>query len=434
MKHAGLVALSLAAAVSSPLAAQSSQPTLFVANNGNSVGSVTSFHINADGSLEFIQNVVTPGSSNAQTIAIAPSGRWLCTGHGTSNGITEQLTFFEVHGDGTMSIILETLTPDSPVDVEWIDDEYLVVTNTSASPDQLIVYRFNPAVPSITQTWFIGLSSSTFDIVIDRAHNLMHARSATSSVWPLRINPDRTLTHIGAAVPTGVYFLGPGLSPDGSRLYHGGGISSFNGLSRRWIGGMEVDTTTGALTPLPNAPYLSPPVSGTSGPSPKQVVITGDGRFAYVAHGSSGDVQGFSIDKETGELTLIPGAYYDVGTQGQCSRMTTFGDTLYVLRYYSNPNPGDGVLAFHINADGTFSQIETLYATQGSLPWELVAWPGVIAECPADVNTSGAVDIDDLLMVISSWGPCTSCEADINSSGAVDIDDLLAVIRAWGPC
>jgi hypothetical protein len=296
------------------------------------------------------------------------------------------------------------------------------------------VYRFNPAVPSITQTWFVGLSSSTFDMVIDRQHNLLHARSASSAVQVLRIPPDRELEHIGAPVPTTVLFLGPGLSPDGTRLYYGGGISSFNGLSRRWIGGLEVNTDTGALTPLPNMPYLSPPVSGTSGPSPKQVVVTGDGRFAYVAHGTSGDVQGFAIDEETGELALIPGAFFDVGDQGQCSRMTTFGDTLYVLRYYSNPTPGDGVLAFHINNDGTFTQIESLYPTQGSLPWELVAWPGQSVDCPADINASGAVDIDDLLAVISAWGPCTGCDPDINSSGAVDIDDLLAVISAWGPC
>lgn len=54
--------------------------------------------------------------------------------------------------------------------------------------------------------------------------------------------------------------------------------------------------------------------------------------------------------------------------------------------------------------------------------------------CPADVNGSNNVDIDDLLAVINAWGPCASCPADVNNSGNVDIDDLLAVINAWGPC
>jgi hypothetical protein len=75
---------------------------------------------------------------------------------------------------------------------------------------------------------------------------------------------------------------------------------------------------------------------------------------------------------------------------------------------------------------------------------------GVPDECEAlclanIVNSSSStnvVDIDDLLAVISAWGPCpvppNPCPANIvsagSSAGVVDIDDLLAVISAWGPC
>ena len=58
------------------------------------------------------------------------------------------------------------------------------------------------------------------------------------------------------------------------------------------------------------------------------------------------------------------------------------------------------------------------------------------------VGSDGEVNIDDLLAVISAWGPCPAppalCPANIVTAGAsatvVDIDDLLAVISAWGPC
>jgi hypothetical protein len=75
-----------------------------------------------------------------------------------------------------------------------------------------------------------------------------------------------------------------------------------------------------------------------------------------------------------------------------------------------------------------------------------VATLTVVASCLADIVTSGGsanvVDIDDLLAVISGWGPCPAppapCPANIATTGAsatvVDIDDLLAVISAWGPC
>lgn len=50
----------------------------------------------------------------------------------------------------------------------------------------------------------------------------------------------------------------------------------------------------------------------------------------------------------------------------------------------------------------------------------------------SDISLNGAVDIDDLLAIVSSWGVCSGCPADIDGSGVVDIDDLLAVINYWG--
>jgi hypothetical protein len=60
--------------------------------------------------------------------------------------------------------------------------------------------------------------------------------------------------------------------------------------------------------------------------------------------------------------------------------------------------------------------------------------------CPADINNSGTVNIDDLLAVINSWGPTgggAGHPADIappGGNGVVNIDDLLAVINGWGAC
>lgn len=53
--------------------------------------------------------------------------------------------------------------------------------------------------------------------------------------------------------------------------------------------------------------------------------------------------------------------------------------------------------------------------------------------CPADVNNSGAVNIDDLVVVITNWG-ATSGPADINLDNIVNIDDLVMVITGWGIC
>jgi hypothetical protein len=54
---------------------------------------------------------------------------------------------------------------------------------------------------------------------------------------------------------------------------------------------------------------------------------------------------------------------------------------------------------------------------------------------PADLNCDGAVDVFDLLALLSMWGPCpreTSCPADLSGDGVVDVFDLLQLLAAWG--
>jgi hypothetical protein len=59
--------------------------------------------------------------------------------------------------------------------------------------------------------------------------------------------------------------------------------------------------------------------------------------------------------------------------------------------------------------------------------------------CPADLNLSGTVNIDDLLIVINGWGACAqpcppNCLADISHDCTVNVDDLLGCINGWGNC
>ena len=53
---------------------------------------------------------------------------------------------------------------------------------------------------------------------------------------------------------------------------------------------------------------------------------------------------------------------------------------------------------------------------------------------PGDANGDGVVDVNDLLAVITTWGPCPSacCAADFDVNGTIDVNDLLTVIVNWG--
>jgi hypothetical protein len=196
-----------------------------------------------------------------------------------------------------------------------------------------------------------------------------------------------------------------------------------------------VNTETGELTAMPDAPYLSPPSDGTSGPSPKEVDISSDGQFAFANHGGTAHIKGFSIDSKTGALTPIENSYFNIGDQGDSGAMTVMGDILFVTRKYGSTEHGPaGVFSLTINNDGTLKPNGDVHPTDGSLPWEVAAWPGVVSPCPADISKNQAVDVDDLLAVINAWNAKGENPADITNNGIVDVDDLLAVINAWGPC
>ncbi|MHC5024288.1 MAG: hypothetical protein ACYTGG_10335 [Planctomycetota bacterium] len=55
------------------------------------------------------------------------------------------------------------------------------------------------------------------------------------------------------------------------------------------------------------------------------------------------------------------------------------------------------------------------------------------APCPADIDGSGAVGVNDLLAVLAAWGPGGG-PADLDDDGIVGVTDLLLVLASWGAC
>jgi hypothetical protein len=55
-------------------------------------------------------------------------------------------------------------------------------------------------------------------------------------------------------------------------------------------------------------------------------------------------------------------------------------------------------------------------------------------DCGGDVQGDGVVNVEDLLGVISRWGPCIACDEDLNADGAVDVLDLMTILDGWGQC
>ncbi len=92
----------------------------------------------------------------------------------------------------------------------------------------------------------------------------------------------------------------------------------------------------------------------------------------------------------------------------------------------------DGRIQMEIVGAGPGASFNGNNVIQGVQVWRIDPPP----PCAPDIappGGNGAVDVDDLILVILSWGQ-SGVPADINGSGTVDVDDLIAVILGWGPC
>ncbi|MCH8006157.1 MAG: FG-GAP repeat protein, partial [Planctomycetes bacterium] len=54
--------------------------------------------------------------------------------------------------------------------------------------------------------------------------------------------------------------------------------------------------------------------------------------------------------------------------------------------------------------------------------------------CILDMDSSGSVDVPDLLVLLAAWGTDPGGPPDFDNDGLVGVPDLLALLSNWGPC
>ena len=52
--------------------------------------------------------------------------------------------------------------------------------------------------------------------------------------------------------------------------------------------------------------------------------------------------------------------------------------------------------------------------------------------CSEDLNSDGAVSVQDLLLVLSEFGCASSCSHDVNQDGYVTVADILLILSVFG--
>ncbi|MBX3409710.1 MAG: beta-propeller fold lactonase family protein [Phycisphaeraceae bacterium] len=416
---------------------QAAFPAVFVANNGNLRGSVSSLAVNPDtGDLTLIQDLVIgerlssqpsiPGT-NAYSISITPDGAFLATTHTTSSTTVEQVTIVAVAPDGTLSIARIFDTPDSPLDCAWLSNDLLAVTKTNLSvTNEVIVYRYDreDGIVTLIDRKPAGVFCSNITTSPDRQF-LFANDSSGLAIRVFRVNANGTLTQV-TMTGTGAYPLGMGVTPDGLRLFAGGGISS----GGRAIIGYTFDPDNPGLTPLSPTPF-----DGLVS-NPKEVIASPGGEFLAVGY-SDGGVRMFRYDDEDGLLINIPPALI-VGGRGELGNLATMrlhsGREVLLMADRDSPG-GRGVISATITPTGELVQNGPKVDTGGIAPNDLAAWVPPSDTCIADFNGDGGVDGQDVEAFFLAWEVGESA-ADVNQDGGVDGQDVEIFFLAWesGEC
>ncbi len=427
--------LACVAASATIAAGQSNERAAFVVNDGNNEGSVTSYLIDEDGSVEFVQKLVTgegPGfdyGTNATAVSITPNGKFLAIGHASGDPPPgdppgRRVTIVQVHHDATMSMYMDFLTDPTPNSVQWIDDEYLVVTKSNFSQgSELIMYHVDVDDEVVTEIDRKATGVFMDSIALHPTGDYLFAETTWGdyTLQAFRINADRTLT-LKDSVDSSSFVLGLSVTPDGSRVYGGGGISADA------VTGFDFDPETGGLSELSNSPYPSP------GDGPRQAVISPDGSTLVAGHGGDATIHTYLIDEPTGDLTLT-GYTFDAGFQANLRDMQVHEDLLLVPARGVTSSDPQGLATFAFLPDGSLEMKGDFVDSQGINPDGVVGWSPLM--CPADLTGDGVVGGADLGTLLASWGTCPDpdeCPEDLTGDGAVGGADLGMLLANWGPC
>lgn len=407
---------------------QSAERAIFVTNNGNLEGSVSAFTVRADNTLSFVNRVITgvrpnlnepcPGC-NPYKISISPNGLYLVTGHASTNDPYEQLTFFEVGADASITQIAAFSVVGTPMDVAWITNDMLVTTRTDASPQQVVVLQFDPETLTLTELDTAPVGTFSTYLALDPSHKFLYVNDSGSArtIRTFSIAPDGTLTQVDLDSTGSYYALELGVSHDGTKLYAAGGITHV-------VLGYNI-AFDGTLAPMAGWPFPE------FGSSPSNVAFSTDDAYLLVGHGTDATVRSAAIDAATGNLTYT-GHFFDVGLQGTLGDVQTLDDLFFVTDNSTAIDGIMGVYSFRLNANGSFTQNGPIADTGGIAPRSIAVWEPLILR--GDVNCDGAVDFRDinpfvlLLTNPDAWHAtypgCPMINGDINGDGVVDFRDI----------
>ncbi len=309
-------------------------------------GSVLLLHI--DGGT----GAITLGGSTPQVqdtspngLALAPSKKFLYV---VNSGSNTGIAIYNVASDGSLTLSGTPHAAGNGPDLAVIDPSgnYLLVTNnigSNGSGGDISVYSINAGSGALTEVHGSPFPANfePTSIVFTHSGKFVYVTNPVDgTVTGFVFDPNAA--NILTQLPTSPIFSGQGagaLAVDGSDSFlYVANFSDFNPLlgTEGNISGFTIDHNTGALTIIPGSPFTS-----TVGNNPSAITIDPSGRFVYAAtSGSSFAIWCFGITSPTGQLAAVSGSPFSLTSGGQFALIDPSGNFLYIGNPQANEISG----------------------------------------------------------------------------------------------
>jgi 6-phosphogluconolactonase (cycloisomerase 2 family) len=252
----------------------------------------------------------TAGAGAGAIPAFSPDGKFLYVmDQGATGTGANSVSGYSIGSDGSLTAIAGSPFP-AGTDPSWIsftpDGKFAYVADTGV--DKISAYSVSATTGALTAlaTPTVTTDEHPQDLTIDTAGKHLYVPvangSAAGAIQVFTIDADGTLAAVGST-PAGVTPMFLDIQPSGKFAY----VASAAGAE---VYGYSIDSTTGALTALPQSPY-----STGAGSRPQFITIDPSGKFGYTANEGSANISGFAIDQTTGVLTPVPSSPIPAGNK-----------------------------------------------------------------------------------------------------------------------
>lgn len=421
----GLAAAAVLGAAAPAAMGQATNRTVFVGHYFTT-GSVASMTVNADGTLALAH--LMPVGTWIYSLALSPDGRWLAAASASSASL-EPIYVFRVEADASLTLVFTGTVPDSPLDMKWLANDLLAVTQTNQITSRVGIYRWAPdasppALMEVDREITGGFNSA---LAYHPGSEYFYTQMSSGGTGPQLnrwlINANGTITASGNFFTGDAYPLNPVMTPRGDMLFAFGGISA----GRHALLSFLVSEAEGGLLPAPGMPFQ------TDGNSPAYSTVTGDGRVLAVGHGTDSTVRTFAITLD-GVLTPTGFTFLVQDLQGSIGEIGAINDVVYVTDDFSASDGVTGIYALRVGADGSMTQLAPLLSTGAPRPEGGMAVWNPTTVCPADFDGNSTLNSSDISAFLSRWlSDVTSGSryADFDASGGVNSSDISAFLAAW---